>query len=364
MPNPLKTAFGELESRFQGIVSNVPGLVFQFSLDVVGQITFIYLSDACKALLGILPEELKHKPALFTEIMVAEDRIRFQAQLESCAKDHKTINWEGQIWIEEWEDYKWINLRASPGKDSNGNIQWTGIITNITQSKKEKQEIEVSRRRLAELTAYMEQIKEKERVRIAREIHDDLGSNLTAIKIGLDSILKKLKSGHKVLAERIKDLETIVDTAFEAAHRISSDLRPNVLELGIVAALQWQTNKFKDQTSIPCTFNVNQPEINISTDQEIALFRICQEAMSNIAKHARANQVEIMLSVDNGQVSLHINDDGVGIKPGDELKNNSFGLRGMQERVVALGGSFSIRRGDLKGTQLLVKLPLAESPAK
>lgn len=358
MPNSIESALGELESRFQAIVSNVPGLVFQFSFDdVKGQIAFTYLSDACNALLGVSPEALKRNPALLGRMMPEEDRVGFEERLRACAKEFKVLNWEGQIWIEEWQDYKWINLRASPRRDGEGRIQWDGIMANITQSKREKQEIEESRRRLAELTAYMEQVKEQERLRIAREIHDDLGGNLTAIKIGLGSIIRKMASGQAIPPERFKSLESIVDNTFEAAHRISSDLRPDVLELGIVAALEWQARKFEEQMSIPCVFTSSQPEINVTTDQAIALFRICQEAMSNIAKYAKADYVEIAIEAGDGEISMHVSDDGVGIIPGDELKKNSFGLRGMQERIAALQGSFSIECNQPHGTRLLVKIP-------
>lgn len=358
MSNSLESAFGELESRFQAIVSNVPGLVFQFSTDEKGRIEFAYLSEACKALLGITSDELKREPSLFTEMMLSTDQAQFEEGLRACTKEFKVLNWEGQIWIEEWQDYKWINLRASPRRGEANQVHWDGIMTNITQSKREKQEIEESRRRLAELTAYMEQVKEQERIRIAREIHDDLGGNLTAIKIGLGSVIKKLSSGQNVSPERLKSLESIVDSTFEAAHRISSDLRPDVLELGIVAALEWQARKFEEQMSIPCAFTASQTEIRVTTDQAIALFRICQEAMSNIAKYAKANHIEVTIGMENDEIAMCVCDDGIGLKQGDELKKNSFGLRGMQERAAALKGSFSVGRNAPQGTRIEVKIPL------
>ncbi len=381
-------ALTESESRFQAIVSNTPGLVFQFQLDSEGLINFIYLSEGCKALLGVEAEELKRDANIFYQMINAKDRLSLKRRLKSSLLEHKLLNWEGRVWIDAWQDTKWINLRSiprvlennslldagsmqpasamavqdgknkKPGNSSINIVQWDGIMTNITQSKNEKHEIEESRKRLAEFSAHMNQIKEEERKRIAREIHDDLGGNLTAIKIGLSSMINRLKSGQNVSIAQATQLESIVDNTFEAAHRITSDLRPTTLELGIVAALEWQAMEFEKQMNIPCSFHCHQAEVAVTSDQAITLFRICQEAMSNIAKYAKAYHVNVELEVTDYDILLQIKDDGVGIEPGDLLKKNSFGLRGMQERATALGGSFFIAKAAECGTQISIRLPI------
>ncbi len=331
-------ALQDSESRADAIVTNAPGLVFQLQLDAQGNIVFVYLSEACKALLGVTAEELKSNSKLFYEMMNARDRAALRKRLELSAVSLGQLDWEGRVWINDWQDNKWINLRAVPRILSDGMIQWVGIMINITQSKNEKHEIQESRRELAELTAHLNQVKELERTKIAREIHDDLGGNLTAIKIGLSSIIRRLSTGQAVKVDQAKDLESIVDNTFEAVHKISSDLRPNILDLGIIAALEWQAKEFEKQFDIKCQFTHEKNDIPVTSDQAIALFRICQESMSNIAKHAKANNVTIDLSVEINEIVMTICDDGVGIKAGDTFKPNSFGLRGMQERVSALYG--------------------------
>ncbi|OIQ97452.1 oxygen sensor histidine kinase NreB [mine drainage metagenome] len=348
----------ESESRFQAIVTNTPGLVFQFQLDHEGEIDFVYLSDGCKALLGFSTEALKQDSKLFYAMINVRDRTSLRKRLELSAKKLKLLNWDGRVWIEGWQDTKWINLRSTPRVLPNGAILWDGIMTNITQSKNEQLGIEQSRRNLAELSAHMDQIKEHERSRIAREIHDDLGGNLTAIKIGLSSIINKLTAGQKVTVEQAQSLELIVDSTFDAIHRISSDLRPNILDLGIVAALEWQSSEFEKQLGIKCHFSCKKSEIPVTTDQAITLFRICQESMSNIAKHAKASTVHIELRATHDEILMSIHDNGVGIKPSDTLKANSFGLRGMQERVITLRGSFDITESNEPGTLISIKLPI------
>jgi len=348
----------ETESRFKALVTNTPGLVFEFQRNAKNEIIFGYLSDGCKALLGIEAEALKKTPKKFFKLIDKSDRMLLQENIQISATQLHMLNWDGRVWIEEWRDIKWVNLRAIPRKLANGIVQWEGIMTNITQSKHEKFELEQSRQRLAELSAHLTQVKEVERSRIAREIHDDLGGNLTVIKIGLASILKRLPEDQQILIEKAKYLETIVDNTFEAAHRISGDLRPNILELGIVAALEWQAKEFEKQMDIACFFTTNQSEATETEDQAIALFRICQEAMSNIAKYAKAQRVDVALFFNKDNIKMYITDDGVGIGASDMLKPNSFGLRGMAERVAALGGQFSIEKGIDKGTHIAVILPI------
>ena len=352
-------ALDESEMRFQALVNNTPGLVFEFQLDDTGGMRFNYLSDGCKVLLGVSAEDLKQKPRILLDMINTEDIDSLQESIQTSVLEFHMFNWEGRVWIEDWQDTKWINIRAVPRRLSNGQLLWSGMMTNITQSRKEKIEIEESRRQLAELSTHAEQVKEQERRRIAREIHDDLGGNLTAIKIGLSSVLKKIEVNQPQLIEKIHHLEMIVNETFEVAHRISSDLRPNILDLGIVAALEWQAQTFEKQIGITCRFSTNYLGIAVNMDEAITLFRICQEAMSNIAKHAKAKNVTVSLNRERDGFVMTITDDGVGLQPGDVLKPNSFGLRGMNERVIAVNGEFSIKNGEHAGTQITVKLPFA-----
>lgn len=347
----------DAESRFQVMVSNTPSVVFQFQLDSEGEVKFIYVNEGCQALLGIDAEELKNDSGLLYAMMNGRDRSNLRKQLEESIVKLSQLNWEGKVWIDGWQDNKWIDMRAAPRVLSNGVVQWEGMMTNITQSKNEKHVIERSRRELGELTAHMHTIKEQERTKIAREIHDDLGGNLTAIKMGLSTIIKRIGAGQAVSIEQVKSLDNILDSTFEAVHKISSDLRPNVLDLGLVEALAWQSKEFEKQVGITCTFTTNQAEISVSTDQATTLFRICQESMSNIAKHAKATEVSVDLNAGAHEVVMTITDNGVGVKASDMLKINSFGLRGMRERVTALHGSFDIAKANIQGTTITVRLP-------
>lgn len=337
-----KQELDELTSRFQAIVSNIPSLVFQGVYTKNQSIRFTYLSDGCQAVLGINGDELLKNSELFFDLILPADRPSFLESMRIASEEMIIWNWEGGLWIEAWQDIKLVNIRASTRINNDGLVQWGGVITNITQSRKEKQQIEESHKQLEELSSHMSLIKEQERLRIAREIHDDLGGNLTAMKIGLSSLIDAIDKNDKKLLKKAKMLESLLDTTFDDAHRITSDLRPNILELGIVAALRWQAQEFEKQIGIPCYFHTNDEHLQLNSDQEIVFFRICQEATINIAKHAKAHSVEIELNCTDALVKLRIIDDGVGISAVNKMKKNAFGLRGMQERIMSVGGTIKI----------------------
>ena len=347
------------ESFFNAIVSNTPGLVYQFIRMSDGSVSFPYLSDGCQALLGLTTEQLHADPSLFMTIIIPQDRHSYAESMASSAASLVSWNWEGRIWVDAWKDTKWINLRATPRAMSNGGVRWDGIMTNITQSKLAEMEIKHSRTSLAELSAHIEHVKEEERARMAREIHDDLGGNLTAIKMAMALLAKRLPQDNTELAEKAAYVDLLVDRTIEAAHRIASDLRPSILDIGIVAALEWQAREFGTQLGIPCRFTSNPSEIELHSDQATAIFRISQEALTNIAKHAEATRVRMELLCTKSSLRLKITDNGKGMNPKDRFKPQSFGIRGMTERAHSLGGNLTIEPAPRGGNRVAVILPLS-----
>jgi two-component system sensor histidine kinase UhpB len=342
----------------QAFVSNTPGLVYQFTQFPDGEVAFPYLSDGCAALLGMPAAELQADPARFADLIVPEDRDSYLESMQASAANLSSWNWEGRIWIDEYKDQKWINLRSTPRAlpEPPGGVHWEGIMTNITESKQQQLEVTRSRARLAELTAHIEQVKEQERTRIAREIHDDLGGNLTAIKMALMMLTQRLPEDQPQLLERAEYVDALVDRTIDAIHRISLDLRPSMLDFGLVAALEWQSGEFEKQNGISCAFSSNEKEIDLSLDHATALFRIFQEALTNISKHAKASQVTVRLQRNNREVSLTIADNGRGIAQADRQKPQSFGLRGMSERAKALGGNVTLSDAPGGGTLVTIKI--------
>jgi signal transduction histidine kinase len=349
-------ALQQAQARFDAIVSHTPGLVYQFRREPDGRVSFPYLSGGCQALLGMPAAELTADPECFARLVLPDDR---QSYLDSMASSAATLwswNWEGRIWIEAWKDVKWINLRATPHILADGAVQWEGIMTNITESKLEQMEVRASRARLAELTAHIEKVKEQERTRIAREIHDDLGGNLTAIKMALAMLAARLPDGDAVLAQKAAYVDELADRTIDAVHRITLDLRPSILDFGLVAALEWQVEEFATQAGLACRFQSNEKDVELDPDQATALFRIVQEALTNIAKHAHASSVAVRLHTTRQHVGVKITDNGRGIRAADRAKPGSFGLRGMAERARALGGTLNLSHAPGGGTVVAIRI--------
>lgn len=340
--------------------ASVPGLVCQFAVMPDGSFRFPYLSEGCQSLLGVPASQLQQQPALFLQLVQPADRDGFLEALRTSTASLGALNWEGRIWVEQWNDEKWVNLRATPHPlpEPAGAVQWDGLMTNITASRREQEQLGEAHARLAELHAHIELAKEQERARIAREIHDDLGGNLTAIKMALAMLARRLPEGDAQLLDKANYVDSLVDRTIDAVHRISLDLRPSVLDFGLRAALEWQCEEFEKQNGMKCALVANDTEAALSPDHATALFRIFQEALTNIARHARANSVTVHLHQTRGYLTLTVTDDGVGISPQDRHKPQSFGLRGMAERAQALGGKLVISPEVGGGTTLAVRIPL------
>jgi signal transduction histidine kinase len=353
-------ALEQYQARFNAVVNHTPGLVYQFVQHDDESIAFPYLSEGCQALLGLSISQLQQEPERFLQLLLPEDRKGYLDAMAASKASLTSWNWEGRIWIDgAWKDVKWINLRATPHAlaQAPGSVQWDGIMTNITASKMEQEEVLRSRARLAELTDHIEQVKEQERTRIAREIHDDLGGNLTAIKMALAMLAARLPN-EPPLRDKAAYLDDLVDRTIEAVHRISLDLRPSTLDLGLVAALEWQAREFERQAGVACVFRCGEREIDLDPDHASALFRIFQEALTNIAKHAGATRVMVTLRRQRQYLLLTIVDNGRGIQPADRLKPHSFGLRGMSERARALGGTLTLSEAPGGGTMVAIKTRL------
>jgi PAS domain S-box-containing protein len=356
-------ALEQYQARFNAVVNHTPGLVYQFIQHDDGAIAFPYLSEGCAALLGLSVTQLQQEPERFLQLLLPEDRKGYLDAMAASKALLTSWNWEGRIWIDGvWKDVKWINLRATPHALAHppGSVQWDGIMTNITESKLEQEEVLRSRARLAELTDHIEQVKEQERTRIAREIHDDLGGNLTAIKMALAMLAARLPD-EPPLRDKAAYLDDLVDRTIDAVHRISLDLRPSTLDLGLVAALEWQAREFERQAGVACVFRCAHREIDLDPDHASALFRIFQEALTNIAKHAGATRVMVALRRQRQHLLLTIADNGRGIQPADRLKPHSFGLRGMSERARALGGTLTLSEAPGGGTMVAIKTRLTDS---
>lgn len=355
-----RLALNQRESDYQALVSNIPGMAYQVHCAPDGAVTLPFVSANSRMLLGVKPQVLQAKPDLLLDLIVPEDLPSYKKALAEANGCHLAFNWEGRIWVEAWKDIKWVNIRTSRRETASGTV-WDGIMLNITQSKLAKEELERSKEELRRLALHIERAKEEERKRIAREVHDELGGNLTAIKIGVSWIARNAGKDKSRADERLKYIDEVVDSTLDAIHRISSDLRPSILDFGIVSAIQWLTGQLCRTTGIDCRFFTKLKQVPLDDEASIAIFRIAQEAMTNIAKHAKASVVEVNLGMKHNKIQLVISDNGIGPKlVTSKKRKRSFGVIGMTERASALGGIFSIEPRPEGGTRVSLEIPVLE----
>ena len=212
-----------------------------------------------------------------------------------------------------------------------------------------------SKQRLHELAGHLQTSVEMERAAIAREIHDDVGGSLTALKFDLAWIARHTQD--EAVRQRVQTTLETVSYAIEASQRIMHNLRPAILEQGLVAAVQWMSMRFERRTGITTTMRTSHEQIQLPAGVPLVAYRTAQEALTNVSKHANATRVDIELSVDSGVLTLEVSDNGQGIAPGDLAKARSFGIRGLHERAATVGGWVDLSSNS-KGTSLILSVPL------
>lgn len=235
------------------------------------------------------------------------------------------------------------------------------VYEDITERKLAEEELKSSREQLRYLSAHLQSAIEKERMYIARDIHDELGQLLTALKMDLFWINSKIhKNNRRTILTKIKSMMELIDISVKTVQKISSELRPGLLDdLGLPAAIEWQVDEFQKRSGIRCELNLNFSEETV-LDQDIstAVYRILQEALTNVIRHANATALKVDCSKENNKLMLKVIDNGKGITAQQITNAKSYGLTGIRERAHLLGGEVNIKGEPGKGTILTVSLPI------
>ena len=257
------------------------------------------------------------------------------------------------------------NLRASIEKMiAQLELRYNQLQTETTERKQAEGRVQHSHEQLRALSSRLETLREEERTHIAREIHDHLGQLLTALKMDIRLLERKIAGVsevelREVLAGKITSAQQLTDETIIAVQKIAFELRPGVLDrLGLVAAIEVEAQIFQTRTGLPCEVSVPKAPIVLTQKQATAMFRIFQELLTNITRPAKAARVAVLLAVDGNHLVLEVRDDGVGFQQSDLEKDTSLGILGMQERVAILGGSIAFGGPAGHGTTVTVKLPM------
>jgi len=231
---------------------------------------------------------------------------------------------------------------------------------------RERLEREVGARtaELSELSNYLQTVREEEKSRLSRDIHDELGGILVGAKMDVAWVADRLRGRDPEAAEKLRRALAMLDEGVEMKRRIIEELRPTLLDnLGLAAAIDWQVRQVCDRAGLQCTLNLEEADIDLPPEIAIALYRIVQEALTNVVKYAKARHVDVDLVQDAEGLSLVLQDDGIGLPTGADTNALSHGISGMRQRVRALGGEFNIRGKPRAGTTLEVNIPVKRPQA-
>ena len=340
---------------------------------------FLYVNSAFERLWGYSVGDLYRRPALWKETLHSEDRQRVAATVGDWVRgmpgarydaEYRIVRPDGQIrWV---ADRRFI-LKRRGGVTS----RIAGIVEDITDKKRVEEalrqanagleervqartaELERSHQLLQALTAVQESIQEEERKRIARELHDELAQKLTVLKLQTTSVMSTLSGGEPGLIRQMQEMNALLTETMHAIGQIAANLRPIVLdELGLVSALRDLVEQFSERTRIECDFSVHPADLSVDNRLATQLYRMVQESLTNVARHAEATEVIVSLYRDpSGKITLDITDNGKGLPNEDQRTRGSFGLIGMRERTTMLGGEIRVHSQPGAGTSIEIVIP-------
>lgn len=336
----------EFEEKYKELLNQLPVAIAQTTVE--GEV--LVVNDVTVQKLGYdSPEEVVEKgvPALYKN--PEERKITMGLLMEKGSFENLPIDFArktGGV----------VNTLTS-SKIDNGII--SSIIVDVTELRQVEKKLKESEEQLRRLANRLQSIREEERTRIAREIHDELGQSLTVLKIDLNWLGNQLAESHRHLLKKVSSMSRYVETNIQTVKKISTELRPKVLDdLGLMAAIEWQSNRFRERTRIPCEVTMDLGGILPDHELSTTLFRIFQETLTNIMRHAEATRVEVDLRGDNGRIVLEVRDNGRGISEEESTGPHSIGLLGLRERVHSWNGDIRILGKKGKGTTVTVTIPI------
>jgi two-component system sensor histidine kinase UhpB len=252
---------------------------------------------------------------------------------------------------------RWLDVSTSR-LDGRGTPATLGVAIDISERKRQEEQLRNLMGLLHVLAGRLQSVREEEKTRLAREMHDQIGQTLTAIKIDLGRVLREIESCGRPALSAAHSISKLIDQAILDVRRMATDLRPGVLNAaGLPAALEWSANDFQARTGIKCHVVIQAECIRLEMDRATAVFRIFQEALTNVARHSGASELYVRLCRRHGRTVLEVRDNGVGIPPGVAAGNDALGILGMRERALALGGQFQIVGRRRQGTTVTLSIP-------
>lgn len=349
----LQNVLAQREQEFRTLAENSPEMIVRYDRDC----RCIYTNPACERQSGIPIEHVWNKTPdeVWKQLMLPEEyMVSLKHVMDTGVPEHILLQWNGL-------DGALVShlMHAVAEYDELENVVGVLVIGhNITELIETERQLEESQYLLRQLAASSEIAREDERKELAREIHDELGQYLMALRMNVTVVGLKFGENNSALQEKTGQLIALVDSTIQVVRNVVVSLRPNVLDMGIVPALEWLVDEHQRRTETPCELQVSDEDIYLDDKHATAVFRIVQESLTNIGRHAKASKVDIVLEQRDGQFVLQVRDNGQGFDPAVR-KDKSFGLVGMQERAFILGGELEVASAPGCGTAIKLCIPVS-----
>ncbi|HNP28649.1 MAG: PAS domain S-box protein [Nitrospira sp.] len=335
-----------------------------FGIDLEGKATLV--NPAAAHMLGYTRGELQGKAThpIFHHHKVdgapfpVEDCIIYQA-----FRDGKVHHVSEDVFWKKDGTHFWVEYTSNPIRENGSIVGAVATFRDITERKKSEERLKKSHEQLRDLAAHLQTVREEERTLVAREIHDEMGSALTCLKMDLAWMAKRIPSTDTSVApqlsSKMRSMSKLLDGMVQLVQKIATELRPAVLdELGLGPAIEWQAKELRSRTGVTCALDIHPESLVVSGDRATTIFRILQEILTNVTRHANATRISIQMRRSGGYLELKVADNGRGITPLQISSPKSLGLVGMRERALLWGGEMSIIGDPEKGTTAILRLPL------
>jgi PAS domain S-box-containing protein len=336
----------------RGEMEKILGRVADGFVAVDRDFRYRYINESARRVMGRDPRSLLGK-RMWDEFPEARGH-EFQRACEQALAEQRPV----RVWtyFQPWD--RWFEGRIHPSPEG-----LSIFFTDVTEQQKAQEELRASAEQLRALSARLSEIREEERKSIARELHDQVGQALTALKLDLEWTRGQMDAGAAPeLRTRFAAMNALLDQTLDTTQRISATLRPAILDdLGLPAALRWQAAEFTQRTGVACETRLPDVDPPLAPATALALFRILQEALTNVARHAAAKNVRIGLTLEGSSTILTVSDDGRGMAPEVLSRRTSLGLMGMRERALAFGGTLELSAAPGGGTTVAVRVPVGST---
>ncbi|HEX5391686.1 MAG TPA: PAS domain S-box protein [Rhodocyclaceae bacterium] len=341
----------QLNADWAATLQTIPDLLFEFD----AQGTYLQIWTHKPELLAAPKAQMLGRRV--TEVLPAEAATTAMAALQEAETEGASYGHTIILSLADgphWFEFSVARKQGAPGMAS----RFITLSRDISKRVQAEMQLKESRAQLRSLATRREAAREDERKKIARELHDELGQQLTALRFGLSLLDYKFGSNLPELHDTTADLLTLLEKTVQTVCNVSSSLRPAALDMGVVAALEWLLAEYSQQTNIPCELKAPESDVAISEDIAIVVFRIVQESLTNAARHAKADHIQVKLYQDENDLRVEVCDNGVGFDLELGVRHRSYGLVGIRERAIAVGGEAVISSAPGQGTTVRVCIPL------